>query len=191
MRRRRRRLRVVRVGVGCPGDVVAVLDGDVQLVRAEGAAHVGLGEPRVVEEVRDGGALGHVALEALGEEVLAQVRDGVGDVGGQAGGVADEVHGRVDVVEGLGPGRVAAVEHLDHGAAERPHVGLGAVLLVADDLGRHPEGRADERGAAGLGLVGDVLQVLGAAEVAELRGAVAVDEDVLALDVAVDHAAAV
>ena len=50
------------------------------------------------------------------------------------------------------------MRHLEGGDAERPDVGLEVVLVLSDDLGRHPEGGADEGAALGHGggeLAGD------------------------------------
>ena len=50
------------------------------------------------------------------------------------------------------------MRHLKSGDTERPDVRLEVVLVLADDLGRHPEGRADEGAALGHGgreLAGD------------------------------------
>ena len=44
-----------------------------------------------------------------------------------------------------------AHSHLDGRDAERPDVRLRVVLILADDLRRHPEGRAHKRAALGHG----------------------------------------
>ena len=68
-----------------------------------------------------------------------------------------------------------------------PDVDLDAVGHAADDFGRHPVGRADERAAPRVRRVvlGDLRRE---AEVGELHAAVGREEDRVALDVAVQHA---
>jgi hypothetical protein len=69
------------------------------------------------------------------------------------------------------------------GDAERPDVDLGVVARVVDnDLGRDEDGRADERVLLGHG----VLHLARDAKVGQLRLAGRVDENVVALDVAVN-----
>lgn len=93
---------------------------------------------------------------------------------------------RGDQVEGL-QGLFVEVgglglDHLDGHDAEGPDVDLGAVLLLLDDLGRHPVGRTDHGGA-----LGALLGELGAeAEVCDLDVAAGGEEDVVGLDVSVD-----
>lgn len=85
--------------------------------------------------------------------------------------------------------KVASHEHEEDDAAG-PYVRLGAVVAAArEHLGRDVGGRAAEgvEEAVGVELVGDG----GEAEVGDLEVAVLVDEEVLGLEVAVEHAARV
>mmetsp|Transcript_36096 Transcript_36096/g.116735 ORF Transcript_36096/g.116735 Transcript_36096/m.116735 type:complete len:248 (+) Transcript_36096:813-1556(+) len=94
-----------------------------------------------------------------------------------------DVHqGKHDVVKGAGAPRRLCRRHLQHGAAHAPDVSLAPVsILVQDDFGSHPRNRAHGRKGGG----GAVL--LGTAEVGELHAEVQVDQEIRALDVAVDH----
>jgi hypothetical protein len=85
----------------------------------------------------------------------------------------------------------AARDEFVQQAAERPHVGLGAVLLAAKDLGRHVVRRADARRRERR-VTGARAQLLGDAKVAqfEVRRRAA-HKDVGGLEVAVEHAALV
>ena len=88
--------------------------------------------------------------------------------------------GHVGAVERGQPG-----QHLVHHDAQRVDVRAGVDRLAADLLGRHVSGAADDRpGARDPGPVG----AGGDAEVGDLGVTVAVDEDVLRFDVAVDDA---
>ena len=77
-----------------------------------------------------------------------------------------------------------AHEHLVDEHARRPPVDGLAVALGLDDLGREVLGRAAERPRA-------VLDQLGEAEVDDLQVALAVEQQVLGLEVAVDDVAVV
>ena len=83
--------------------------------------------------------------------------------------------------------RQPAGDRLEQRDAERVEVGGDRDRRAGDLLGRHVRERADQ--AAGLGLA-EVDEVRDA-EVAELRGAARVEEDVRRLDVAVHDAAVV
>ena len=81
--------------------------------------------------------------------------------------------------------RRLASDELDDGAAERPDVGGGGEARHLDDLGRHPVRSAHHR----IGLcVEAILMLCRDAKVGELHLSAGRDEDVGALDVAVDHA---
>jgi len=78
--------------------------------------------------------------------------------------------------------RRLGLDHLDGHDAEGPDVDFAAVLLLLDDFGRHPIGRADHGGAL-VALLGE----LGAeAEVGDFDIAAGGEEDVVGFDVAVD-----
>mmetsp|Transcript_40078 Transcript_40078/g.94482 ORF Transcript_40078/g.94482 Transcript_40078/m.94482 type:complete len:243 (+) Transcript_40078:1642-2370(+) len=72
---------------------------------------------------------------------------------------------------------------LEYGDAERPDVRLLVVLTLGDQLGAHPQRRADHRAALAAG-----PQLGRDAQVAELAGAIAREQNVAALHVAVDEA---
>lgn len=111
------------------------------------------------------------SLELLGE--LLGLLEARGAVGG------DEVEG----LEGLlvEVGRLG-LDHLDGHDAQRPDVDFAAVLLLLDDFGRHPVGRADHGGA-----LGALLRQFGAeAEVGDFHVAARGEQDVVRFDVAVD-----
>ena len=80
----------------------------------------------------------------------------------------------------------AVLRDFQQGDAERPHVRRDGVGLALDALGGHVVGRADEGGGFAL-----CAEFAGDAEVAELDLAVAAEEDVGRLDVAVDDLAGV
>jgi len=75
-----------------------------------------------------------------------------------------------------------ALGHLDGGDAEGPQIRLEAIPGLADDLGRHPERRADKSVAERRGQLG------GDAEIGEFDFARGGEEDVGGFDVAVDFA---
>ena len=80
--------------------------------------------------------------------------------------------------------RRLSLHHLQRRDAQRPYIRLRVVLILPDHLRRHPEGRAHKGAAFGHGdgnLPGD-------AKVGELDLALAREEDVRRLDVAVDLA---
>jgi len=81
----------------------------------------------------------------------------------------------------LGVEGVLQRRHLVHAAAERPHVRLGVVGLVGEELGTHVVGRADDCG----GHVVGALEHSGNAQVAHLDDLVLGQEDVLRLQVSV------
>jgi hypothetical protein len=72
--------------------------------------------------------------------------------------------------------------HLDSGDAEGPNIRLEAIPGLTDDLGRHPERRANKGVAKGR------RQLSGDAEIGELDFARGGEEDIGGLDVAVDLA---
>jgi hypothetical protein len=78
--------------------------------------------------------------------------------------------------------RRLALGHLDSGDAEGPHIRLEVVPGLADDLGRHPERRADKRVAERRG------QLSGDAEIGELDLTRGGEEDIGGFDIAVDLA---
>ena len=72
--------------------------------------------------------------------------------------------------------------HLNHGDAERPHVGTAVVARAGDHLGRHPVRRADDRVREG------ALHARGDPEVSELDAARGCEQDIGGLDVSVHRA---
>ena len=75
-----------------------------------------------------------------------------------------------------------ALDHFDRHDAKRPNVDFAAVLLLLDDLRRHPVGRADHGGTF-VALFGE----FGAeAEIGDFDRAAAAEEHVVGFDVAVD-----
>lgn len=83
---------------------------------------------------------------------------------------------------GLVEVRRLALAELDEEDADRPHVHTVVVRLAADDFGRHPVRRADDR----LALLRVLVELCGIAKVRELHIAVHGEQDVVRLDVAVD-----
>lgn len=136
-------------------------------------------------------------------------------VSGQSSRRGRRKDGRTHAEDGLHLGEVrpgvCAREHLDDEAAEGPDVGFGRVRGLLDDFGRHPVDGALKRGPMHLGAgeqvcssssqrahratrIGSkrtVLDLLRDAKVGDLDPALVVDEDVGALDVAVDDLALV
>ena len=97
---------------------------------------------------------------------------------------ADDFHG--EAVHVARVKRVAECGEFVEDAAEGPHVRLVRVPLLPHELGAHVERRADAR----LREVGRLVEDARDAEVTELDRVVVHQEDVLRLDVAVDHTVA-
>mmetsp|Transcript_36102 Transcript_36102/g.116761 ORF Transcript_36102/g.116761 Transcript_36102/m.116761 type:complete len:275 (+) Transcript_36102:528-1352(+) len=128
------------------------------------------------------GSVRGIPAQTVLEEGPARRRQGAGHR--RQGIRRGDVHqGEHHVVKGVRAPRPLRRRHLQHGAAQAPDVSLAPVsILVQDDFGSHPRNRAHGREGGG----GAVL--LGAAEVGELHAEVRRgEEEVRALDVAVDH----
>ncbi len=126
--------------------------------------------------------LGRGAEEAAGELELAWVHGACSDTDNLPEDLEDLVNLGVAREQGL------AGAHLGKDAADRPHVDAGGVLAAAEQnlRGAVPEG--DD--LVGVGAQGDAERA-GQAEVGELEVALAVDQQVLGLEIAVQDAMAV
>lgn len=79
------------------------------------------------------------------------------------------------------------LDHLDSHDTQRPAVDLGSVLLLLDNLWRHPVGRADHGGTLALRLG----QLSAEAKVGDLDVANSVEQDVVTLDITMNNVLAV
>jgi hypothetical protein len=111
-------------------------------------------------------------------ELLAQLV-GLLEAGRSVGGnQVQRLQGLLVQVGGL------RLDHFNSHDTQRPDVDLGAVLLLLDDFGSHPVGRADHGGTLRLG-----LSELGTeAEISNLDVSTAVEKNVVTLDITVDDA---
>ena len=137
-------------------------------------------QERMTQHFMSCGSPVHVHLEGFVQEILKYRRQLVPvlDLGLAIGGDQIERSEWVLVEVGRLP-----LDHLDGHDAEGPHVHLGPVVLPGDHLGRHPVRGPHHRGPLVL-LAGD----LGAeAEVGELDLALHAEQDVVRLDVAMEH----
>ena len=73
-----------------------------------------------------------------------------------------------------------AVGQFDRSDTQTPHISLGVVARLSNDLGCHPEGCSDESMAEGVG------ELRGDAEIGELDFARGGEEDIGSLDIAVN-----
>mmetsp|Transcript_50482 Transcript_50482/g.127237 ORF Transcript_50482/g.127237 Transcript_50482/m.127237 type:complete len:280 (-) Transcript_50482:512-1351(-) len=137
-------------------------------------------EVLVLQQLRRAGALVLGALQAMADEVVATAGDAGGDRRDLREG-SDVVQGIHHVVECPIAPRLLRRDHLDHGAAETPDVGLAAVAsLLADDLRRHPWHRAERRERL------RVVATFGATEIGQLDAKFEVHQHVGTLDIPVN-----
>lgn len=138
----------------------------------------------MLAELLGGGATLDIDTEADAQErleLLGQLLGLLEARGAVGGDQVQSLEGLLVEVRRLG------LDHFDRHDAEGPDVDFAAVLLLLDDLGRHPVGRADHGGAFGA-----LLGEFGAeAEVGDFDCASRGEEDVVGFDVAVDDVLAV
>lgn len=127
-----------------------------------------------------------LGLEALGQEIVESGRDLIWN--GDAF-IDDFVHGREGILFAVG---WVAGDELDDGAADAPDIGDGLGAHELDDFWGHVERGTDGVFARGLlGVAISDLELFGDAEIGQLDNAQGGDEDVAALDVAMDDTFAV
>lgn len=142
----------------------------------------------MLQHLVGGASLAGVELQTALQEVEELWGPLVGVVyGGRGGGVDHQQRLRLILTPGAHAERGLAVVgrlavgHLQRGDAQRPDVHAAVVGRAADELGRHPEGRAHH----GLAAVLLLREPHGEAEVGELDLPLRVHQHVVRLDVAV------